>query len=77
MTSSAVRRRPPTRRPAYCYCSEVEHAEILSRQQRDPLPFEEAMQVHCQSGIRCGHCLWPLEQLFRQQGCYMASPDTE
>jgi hypothetical protein len=31
------------RHPAYCYCSELEHAQILKRQQQDPLPFAEAM----------------------------------
>ncbi|MFS8803831.1 hypothetical protein NW813_02755 [Synechococcus sp. R55.6] len=65
---------PHRRHPAYCYCSELEHAQIPKRQQQDPLPFAEAMRVHCQSGSRCGRCLRPLEQLFRQQSCYIADP---
>ncbi|MGY2765416.1 hypothetical protein [Thermostichus sp. MS-CIW-26] len=34
---------PHRRHPAYCYCSELEHAQILKCQQQDPLPFAEAM----------------------------------
>lgn len=61
---------PQRRDPAYCYCSETPHTVILKRQQENPLPFEVAMQTHCEAGLRCGRCLWPLEQLFREQNCY-------
>ncbi len=56
--------------PAYCYCSELPYADILARQQANSLPFQQAMRVHCQSGDRCGRCLWHLEQLFRREGCF-------
>lgn len=68
---SSYQRLKPSRKPAYCYCTECDHATILQRQQEDPLPFDQAMRVHCESGNRCGHCLYPLEQLFRAHDCYL------
>jgi hypothetical protein len=70
MTASKPRFKP-VKRLDYCYCSECDHETILNRQQAQPLPFEAAMQTHCQSGIRCGRCLYPLEQLFREKNCFL------
>jgi len=61
----------PSRKPGYCYCTECDHQTILQRQQETPLPFAEAMRVHCECGDRCGHCLYPLEQLFRAESCFI------
>uniref|UniRef100_A0A832H4A1 (2Fe-2S)-binding protein n=1 Tax=Oscillatoriales cyanobacterium SpSt-402 TaxID=2282168 RepID=A0A832H4A1_9CYAN len=63
---------PKKLEPAYCYCSELAYSDILARQQADPLPFKQAMRVHCQSGDRCGRCLWKLEQLLRSHDCYVS-----
>ncbi|MGA7933863.1 MAG: hypothetical protein WCA35_09980 [Kovacikia sp.] len=61
----------PSPKLAYCYCTEHTHQTILQRQQANPLPFAEAMQVHCECGDRCGRCLYPLEHLFRTEGCFL------